>query len=363
MQHGVNGKSVAGLDEKLAEYQNLREEFDRLRVRLRRADQEKQSVNQHIFEKVTGEYNRQLDDVRSRMTPLKEALDEIRVEIERELAEAAKAVEQAEEALSEIRFRHLVGEYTDEQHEELIKSNSSSLGERRQRHTDLKLLLDAFDAASDEGTSKLADVTSDSRHSPEKKPTHSAPAPAPTTPTTPNAPTTQAPAALRGTSAPPAPAAPAERRSHRSKPADGFVDPNEWFEDQPDAGRSSARNAPRRPSLSDRGSRQPDVEGNKVLPNLLVRTGSHSGRQIPLLPMTMSIGREHDNNIEIKDPEVARYHARLRYEQGEFTVEDLDSSTGTFINGLRVKEALLHDGDVLRVGGTELAVEQAKQTT
>jgi len=93
------------------------------------------------------------------------------------------------------------------------------------------------------------------------------------------------------------------------------------------------------------------------LPNLVVKAGNNEGRVVPLLPMTMSVGREHDNNIEIKDPDVARYHARIVYENGRFSIEDLESSSGTHVNGERTAKTVLKPGDVIKVGSTVLLVE------
>ena len=71
----------------------------------------------------------------------------------------------------------------------------------------------------------------------------------------------------------------------------------------------------------------------------------------------MTIGREHDNNVELKDPDVARYHARIVHERGSYIIEDLDSATGTWVNGKRTRRAPLNQGDVVRVGSTEIAID------
>lgn len=350
MLRGGNDKSVAGLDEKLADYQKLREQFDRVRVQLRRAEEQKQTVNQRIYEKVTAEYNRKLDELRSRMSPLKEDLDGIRVQIERELAEATRTVEQGEEKLAEIRFRHVVGEYTDQERDALLKTDAAALDECRRRHSDLTLLLSAFDAASNEGGNGNNERPADElAGAPGERPAPEALTPA------------------RDPAPPTPPAEPRPATPPRREPGGGFVDPNEWFSEpvpQETAAAPAGTDDGVEVRVSDRRpeSTAPPRNSGQGFPNLVMKSGPNSGREIPLLPMTMSVGREHDNNIELKDPEVARYHARLRYERGEFIVEDLDSSTGTFLNGLRVKEAVLHDGDVLRLGGTELAVEYVTQT-
>ena len=92
-------------------------------------------------------------------------------------------------------------------------------------------------------------------------------------------------------------------------------------------------------------------------PNLVMITGPSSGRKIPLLPMTMSIGREHDNNIELKDPDVGRYHARILYENGRFLLEDLESSNGTWVNGERITSTTLKNGDRVKIGEIEMAID------
>jgi hypothetical protein len=50
------------------------------------------------------------------------------------------------------------------------------------------------------------------------------------------------------------------------------------------------------------------------------------------------------------DDQVSRHHAALIFTSGEFYVEDLESTNGSFINGRRIKRAKLHPGDILRVG-------------
>jgi len=92
-------------------------------------------------------------------------------------------------------------------------------------------------------------------------------------------------------------------------------------------------------------------------PNMVIITGPSSGKKIPLLPMTMSIGREHDNNIELKDPDVGRYHSRILYDRGRFVLEDLESSNGTWLNGEKISEAALKNGDRIKIGGIELAID------
>jgi predicted component of type VI protein secretion system len=58
------------------------------------------------------------------------------------------------------------------------------------------------------------------------------------------------------------------------------------------------------------------------------------------------------------DPELSRHHAEIaRAPNGEFTIKDLSSTNGTFVNGTQLKAAaVLCVGDEIEVGGTKLAV-------
>ncbi len=62
------------------------------------------------------------------------------------------------------------------------------------------------------------------------------------------------------------------------------------------------------------------------------------------------IGRRSDSDIVLTDPYVSRRHARLLEQDRAYTVIDLDSTHGTFVNGVRVRERVLEAGDKIRMG-------------
>jgi cytochrome P450 / NADPH-cytochrome P450 reductase len=67
---------------------------------------------------------------------------------------------------------------------------------------------------------------------------------------------------------------------------------------------------------------------------------------------TVRIGRAPENDIVVSDPTASREHAEIRNVAGGYRIVDLDSSHGTFVNGQRVTDAALSDGDVVRVGSS-----------
>jgi ABC-type multidrug transport system ATPase subunit/pSer/pThr/pTyr-binding forkhead associated (FHA) protein len=69
-----------------------------------------------------------------------------------------------------------------------------------------------------------------------------------------------------------------------------------------------------------------------------------------LSPGVVSIGRSLDNDIVVGDLLASRTHAELLVGRGGAEIVDLDSATGTFVNGSRVPRGVLGEGDVIAIG-------------
>ena len=77
----------------------------------------------------------------------------------------------------------------------------------------------------------------------------------------------------------------------------------------------------------------------------------------------MTIGRGLENDIIIADPEASAVHAALEPLAGTWTVCDLTSRNGTFVNGERVlTERPLHRGDEIRIGRSRLVYRPESST-
>jgi ABC-type multidrug transport system ATPase subunit/pSer/pThr/pTyr-binding forkhead associated (FHA) protein len=74
---------------------------------------------------------------------------------------------------------------------------------------------------------------------------------------------------------------------------------------------------------------------------------------VPLAP-PMAIGRDPSCAVPIMDPQVSQRHAVLRATGGIYTLEDLDSRNGTYLNGKRIRQVQLSHGDVFVIGGRRL---------
>lgn len=71
----------------------------------------------------------------------------------------------------------------------------------------------------------------------------------------------------------------------------------------------------------------------------------------------VTIGRVPESVIMLEDPNVSRNHAEIRPSGTGFVLADVGSTNGTKINGIRVSERVLQDGDELTFGSTSFRFE------
>lgn len=87
---------------------------------------------------------------------------------------------------------------------------------------------------------------------------------------------------------------------------------------------------------------------------LIVLQGPDKGRTLRTGDDVVLLGRG-SNQIPLTDPTISRRHAELRVVNGAWTIADLDSANGTYVNGVRItRPTRLKHGDQIRVGGTLL---------
>ena len=88
------------------------------------------------------------------------------------------------------------------------------------------------------------------------------------------------------------------------------------------------------------------------MPTLFVIRGADQGSRFELNGPTIRLGRDASNTLQVHDSEVSRHHAEIRCVDDDYTISDLNSSNGTFVNGQRVRQHTLVSGDQVQLGGT-----------
>ena len=88
--------------------------------------------------------------------------------------------------------------------------------------------------------------------------------------------------------------------------------------------------------------------------SLFVIQGPDRGRRYELAEVSVTIGRESSNEIQLHDTEASRRHVELRKNESTYELVDLESSNGTFVNNARIEQRLLQNGDRVEIGRTRM---------
>lgn len=91
-----------------------------------------------------------------------------------------------------------------------------------------------------------------------------------------------------------------------------------------------------------------------VLARLDLGSGLGAHHSHPLTKVRSVIGRGPTADVRVDDPKASRKHASIFYTGSEFRVRDESSVNGTILNGSRVVEYAIRDGDELLIGDTLL---------
>ena len=87
---------------------------------------------------------------------------------------------------------------------------------------------------------------------------------------------------------------------------------------------------------------------------LVITSGPKAGLEIPLGSEPMTIGRSSESGLVIRDDYTSSHHARLMLRGGTWTIQDLDSTNGTYLDGKRLtgSPAVIGIGTPVKVGAT-----------
>jgi pSer/pThr/pTyr-binding forkhead associated (FHA) protein len=73
------------------------------------------------------------------------------------------------------------------------------------------------------------------------------------------------------------------------------------------------------------------------------------------------IGRSPECDIQLGVQNVSRKHARVFVHDEEYLIEDLESTNGIFINGIKVVKCVLRNNDQIEIGGVKLVFNEEKR--
>lgn len=317
---------------------------ERLRVldaRLERLEELKADVSAAVFRRVVEDYAGQRASLVERVRPLRER-------VRTALAETATTRDTLREALAatrseeeELRLRCAVGELDEERIGERLAELAAQGGR-----------LDTELAAAEEASDRLAAALGTEAALPAAEaPSPPAAEPAETVEPTPppawdTAEYTVDPPAVddgpaRAETTGPAPGAAPDAADPSAPPSTG-------------AAASSPLDGTLYLDLERRGTGAPEgtfpLSGARLVPEDPL---PHGRTELPVGPHAR-IGRIASSDVQLDDVSVSRRHAEISLGEAGYTLRDLGSQNGTFVNGDRIDERLLADGDRVLIGTVAL---------
>lgn len=286
----------------------IRKEQTHLEGLIEKAKASKGKVPDAVFERVLRDYDGRLQATEAKARPLRTTARAELGKLTTLHARLKQSLDTAQLDQSELQFRHEIGELTDDEFEKRKQDAEETLATSQKDFDEADKLRQRF----------LEVLPPEPAPKPQPKPAAPAPPPA-----------FDGPAATASIpkGRPPAPAA--------TPPAPDFGTVM-ISREEADAAAPAA---------------SPDF-GTMALPTaklIATEEDGSPGRAYPL-GMEATIGRTPENEIAVEIAEVSRRHAQLSFVDGGFTIKDLRSNNGTFVNGKRVAEARLKDGDQVQVG-------------
>lgn len=99
----------------------------------------------------------------------------------------------------------------------------------------------------------------------------------------------------------------------------------------------------------------PGVPSSELHAYLIVLSGRSVGKMYKVPVGEVKLGRSLDADIRLEDEGVSRLHAQMnRDSDGHVSISDLGSTNGTYVNGTKIKDFDLNDGDRIQVGSVTI---------
>src|SRR5262245_44780140 len=99
------------------------------------------------------------------------------------------------------------------------------------------------------------------------------------------------------------------------------------------------------------------------MPRLVVEDAAGTKTVFELETNEVVVGRAADAGLVLQDGRASRRHARITRRSGVFVIRDLQSNNGLYVDGQRVSEKVLANGDVIQIGHSRLVFDDTADLT
>jgi hypothetical protein len=297
----------------IAELIRIRDEEDRFQDRLQKMETSRGTVSPAVFERVQRDYASRLEALDAEARPLRERARAEYAKLRVLQSAAERGMQEVGLAKEELEFRNSLGEFQDGDFAAKLEACQKDLTERKTWSEEIQGMREQFRRAFRSET----DLDS--------------------------------PAATVPAGVPPAEPAAEPVAEPATEPDDAT---RILSADKAAPGAPPAAN---RTPVTTQVTRAPSQSTVATAAARVVRiVDGQEEKVFSLRPETNTIGRHPKSEIELPFTEVSRRHAEINLGPEGFRIVDLNSNNGVYVNGKKVKEQVLADGDLIQIGTQNL---------
>lgn len=290
-----------------------KEEWRLIRDRLNKIEEHREKVTEVVYKRVLADYNARIKGVTN-------AVLDKKAEVDRELASLAatrdnivKELEGHRHALEEIKFRNTLGEFTEEEYQGKAREEQDKISKFEAVLSAVNSNIHRYEALFEDEPELFA----------------------------------------KEEAGPAGEAAPEEAEVSGLTPimpgAEPMTDEAGYVLEEEGPDYFGTTEPDRTSPAFEAGTAKPKAAAATGGARIVIINGDDAGMAFQLKG-TMSFGRAESNTVTIRDAKVSRQHAQLQQQGNEFVLIDLNSSNGTYVNGERVEEYVLSNGDEIQIG-------------
>lgn len=306
-----------------------REKWLSLRDRIRKIEESRKNVSAQVYERVHGDYAARLAEAQAELMEKRESIQHELAQLQISHDTIAAQLGERKLALEEIEFRHRLSEFDEDEYQAKVEGEREKISKFEAVMSAVKANIATYEAIF-EGTDELAQKPA-AAAAPKKKSSHEE---------------ETGPSAVSGGVLGRYVVESREPKTDEH----GYIIEEErpdYFQETDEAIDIShtAKAAP--------PSEDEQAEEVERASRLVVINGKNKGT-IHALKDTFTVGRAETNSFPLADPKVSRRHSQIKRKGKDYVIIDLKSSNGTFVNGERVDEHVLSDGDEIQIGDAVL---------
>ncbi len=303
--------------ELLSQATQTKEQWKVIQERIKKIEDHKEKVSDPVYERVMADYQERLTEITSEVLEKKKAIDRELVTLYETQKKISSQLESHQHTLEEIKFRNVLGEYTEEEFEKTAKEEQDKISKFENLLSSINTNISRYEDLFKDDLELLAleEKKIQEPHTTEESHTDLS--------------------------------FKEEELSESEKEFISEMEGEDYFTTQ------DITHPGEKSDIFNNMDRTEVKESPKGNSRIVIIRGDDAGATYPLKDV-ISFGRADSNTVVLKDAKVSRQHAKITHKGGEYILADLNSSNGTYVNGEKIDEHVLTNNDEFQIGDTVL---------